>query len=214
VVSQQSTVSEAAGGRGARARILGAATRLFHQQGINATGMAELCSVAHVSTRTLYQHFASKDDLVSAYLRRFDDERMLAGEQVLTDTTLPARDRLRAVFTRRDGAARGCPFHNAAVEIADRDHPARAVVLAHKAAFLARLTDTAAQAGAADPVLLGQQLAVVFEGATALSTSLGSLDPFDHAGSVADVLIEAAIGTVVNVGTAVDPGGQRDRATG
>jgi AcrR family transcriptional regulator len=188
-------MSESAGGRGARERILGAAGTLFHDQGINATGMAQLCTVAHVSTRTLYQHFASKDDLVAAYLRRFDDERMLATEQMLTRTDLPAADRLRAVFTRRpgDGVPRGCPFHNAAVELADLAHPVRAVVLAHKAAFLALLTETAAEAGAADPALLGRQLAVVFEGATALATSLGSLDPFDHAGSVADLLIATAL---------------------
>jgi AcrR family transcriptional regulator len=183
------------GGRGARERILATATRLFHQHGINATGMAELCAEAHVSTRTLYQHFASKDDLVGAYLRRFDDERMLGTEQALARTDLPPVGRLRAVFTKpaQDVVYRGCPFHNAAVEIADQQHPARAVVAAHKAAFLALLTETAAEAGAADPVLLGHQLAVVFEGATALSTSLGSLDPIDHARSIADMLIDAAI---------------------
>jgi AcrR family transcriptional regulator len=187
-------MSESAGGRGARERILGAAGTLFHDQGVNATGMAQLCTVAHVSTRTLYQHFASKDDLIAAYLRRFDDDRILATEQMLTRTDLPAADRLRAVFGRpAGGVPRGCPFHNAAVELADPDHPVRAVVLAHKAAFLALLTETAAEAGAADPALLGRQLAVVFEGATALATSLGSLDPFDHAGSVADLLIATAL---------------------
>jgi AcrR family transcriptional regulator len=188
--------SSRTGGRGARERILATATRLFLQQGINATGMAELCAEAHVSTRTLYQHFAGKDDLVGAYLRRFDDERLLGTEQALTRTDLPAAERLRAVFTKPVLATvyRGCPFHNAAVEIADQQHPARVVVAAHKAAFLALLTETAAEAGAADPALLGQQLAVVFEGATALSTSLGSLDPIDHARSIADLLIAGAIG--------------------
>jgi AcrR family transcriptional regulator len=187
-------MSEPAGGRGARERILGAATTLFYEHGINATGMAELCTAAHVSTRTLYQHFAGKDDLIAAYLRRYDDERMLGNEQMLARTDLPAADRLRAVFARPgEDVPRGCPFHNAAVELADQRHPARAVVLAHKAVFLARLTETAAQAGAAEPAALGGQLAVVFEGATALATSLGNLDPFDHAGSVVDLLIASAL---------------------
>ncbi|HEX5401351.1 MAG TPA: helix-turn-helix domain-containing protein [Pseudonocardiaceae bacterium] len=186
--------SPTTGGRGARGRILAAATRLFHEQGINATGMAELCAAAHVSTRTMYKHFASKDDLVSVYLRRFDDERMLGREQALHRTELPAVERLRAVFGRpQDQSVRGCPFHNAAVELADEQHPARAVVAAHKAAFLALLTETAAEAGAANPTVLGQQLAVVFEGATALGTSLGNLDPIDHARSIADLLIAGAI---------------------
>jgi hypothetical protein len=42
-------------------------------------------------------------------------------------------------------------------------------------------------------VLPGNQLAVVSEGATAPATSLGSLDPFDHAGSVVNLLIANAL---------------------
>jgi hypothetical protein len=44
-------------GRGARARIVSASQQLFRDQGINCTGMDQLCAVAEVSKRTLYQHF-------------------------------------------------------------------------------------------------------------------------------------------------------------
>src|SRR5690242_8591772 len=40
------------GGRGARERILTAATTLFHREGIHATGMERLVEHAHVSKRT------------------------------------------------------------------------------------------------------------------------------------------------------------------
>ncbi|MGZ4193985.1 MAG: helix-turn-helix domain-containing protein, partial [Solirubrobacteraceae bacterium] len=53
------------GGRGARGRILAAARVLLHRHGITATGVAELGAAAHVSKRTLYQHFAGKDQLVA-----------------------------------------------------------------------------------------------------------------------------------------------------
>src|SRR6202165_6308620 len=59
-------------GRGARERILGAAQQLFRDQGINRTGMDQLCAAAQVSKRTAYQHFTGKDELVAEYLRRFD----------------------------------------------------------------------------------------------------------------------------------------------
>src|ERR1700757_2712092 len=59
-------------GRGARERILSASQRLFRDQGINSTGMDQLCAAAQVSKRTAYQHFAGKDELVAEYLRRFD----------------------------------------------------------------------------------------------------------------------------------------------
>src|SRR5258708_7174279 len=58
------------GGRGARERILTAATTLFHREGIHATGVERLTEHAHVSKRTFYQHFSSKNDLVEGDLRR------------------------------------------------------------------------------------------------------------------------------------------------
>src|SRR3984893_14993769 len=62
-------------GRGARERILSASQQLFRDQGINCTGVNELCAVAEVSKRTLYQHFsAGKDELVAEHLRRFDPD--------------------------------------------------------------------------------------------------------------------------------------------
>src|SRR5262249_18703102 len=157
---------QAQGGRGARERILRAATRLFYGQGINATGITELAEVAHVSKRTLYQHFESKDALVEAYLRRFDDERLLAREQVFFRTDLPARDRLLGLFDDTGGREtfRGCPYLNAATEIADTGHPARRVAHEHKEEFRALLRDTAREAGAADPDALADQLAVLYDG--------------------------------------------------
>jgi AcrR family transcriptional regulator len=51
-------------GRGARQRILNAASELFYFEGINATGVGRIASKKSVSKRTLYQHFPSKTALV------------------------------------------------------------------------------------------------------------------------------------------------------
>jgi AcrR family transcriptional regulator len=59
------------GGRGARERIERAAAELFYRNGIHATGVELVARQANVSKRTLYQHFASKNDLVDNYLRAF-----------------------------------------------------------------------------------------------------------------------------------------------
>ena len=48
------------------------------------------------------------------------------------------------------------------------------LVKQHKQAFLDRLISTAVEAGAPDPVSLGRQLAVVYEGAAALSASFNT----------------------------------------
>src|SRR5271156_4139227 len=71
-VTSQSLRPAAAGGRGARERIERAAGRLFYRNGIPAAGVELIAQQAKVSKRTLYKHFASKNDLVDHYLRDVD----------------------------------------------------------------------------------------------------------------------------------------------
>ena len=52
-----------------RAQILKVTDRLFYEQGIRAIGVNAIAAEAGISKKTLYQHFASKDDLTVAYLQ-------------------------------------------------------------------------------------------------------------------------------------------------
>jgi AcrR family transcriptional regulator len=178
------------GGRGARERILRAATDLFYEQGINSTGIEALAEAAHVSKRTLYQHFASKDELIVEYLRHVTGQRLPALVSVLADTGMTARDRMLGIFDL--DAVRGCPFVNAAAELADVEHPARQVCGEHKQAFIDALIGLAAEAGARDPESLGHQLAVLYDGASAQSGALHSTEPPRHARAAAAALIDLA----------------------
>ena len=184
------------GGRGARERIERAAARLFYRDGIHATGVELIAQEANVSKRTLYQHFASKNDLVDNYLRGIDARGGSSTERRLEDPGMSARERLLAIFelSRRE-FLRGCPFHNAAVESAGSLTSTDEIVRAHKLEFTRRLVAVAQEAGAADPHLLGQQLAVLFEGATAMATSLNDTAPAVHARAAAATLIDAALGS-------------------
>ena len=173
-------------GRGARERILSASQQLFRDQGINCTGMDQLCAVAQVSKRTLYQHFAGKDELIAEYLRRFDPDIL---PEVFDRTDLTPRERLLAVF---DIHAPLCPFIAAAVEINDPGHPARVLASDYKKAFAARLTEAAREAGANDPEQLGEQLALLLDGASARSRVLNT-DTFATAAAIAVVLVDNAI---------------------
>jgi len=180
-------------GRGARERIERAAAELFYRNGIHATGVELVARRANVSKRTLYQHFASKNDLVDNYLRGFE-ERGVPTERRLDDAGLPARERLLAIFDlRRSEVVRGCPFHNAAVESAGSLTNTDEIVRSHKQKFTRRLVAVAREAGARDSHLLGQQLAVLFEGATAMATSLNDTAPVVHARAAAATLIDAAL---------------------
>jgi AcrR family transcriptional regulator len=181
------------GGRGARQRILDAATNLFYREGINATGVERLAAESSVSKRTLYQHFPSKTAVVEEYLRAIE-QRVSRLADDPTDQT--PREQLLAVF---DGPVvsgptlRGCPFHNAAVEAAGTMPGIREIVSEFKRSFADALTALADQAGAADPRQLGNQLAVLSEGAAALATSLDDPSPWAHAKKAAQTLIDQAI---------------------
>lgn len=183
------------GGRGARQRILDAAFRLFYQEGINATGVERLAAEASVSKRTLYQHFPSKTAVVEEYLRHV---REGVGDPVRPDRAASRRSPRARILTLFDppaagGLMRGCPFHNAAVEAATEMPDVHEIVEAHKRSCIDGLVVLAGEAGAANPKALGNQLAVLFEGAAALSTSLNEPDPWRHARKAAQTLLDEAI---------------------
>ena len=157
-------------GRGARERILSASKQLFRDQGINSTGIDQLCAVAEVSKHTLYQHFPGKDELIAEHLRRFDPDIL---PEVFDRADLTPRERLLAAFDIHPPL---CPFIAAAVEIHDPGHPARLYARDYKKALAARLTETAREAGATNPEQLGEQLALLLDGAAARSRVLNTSD--------------------------------------
>jgi AcrR family transcriptional regulator len=197
--SAASITGAARGGRGARERILQAAEELFYTRGIHATGVAALMEAAHVSPRTFYVHFPTKNALVEEYLRRFESEKPLAAEAALERGDQAAVQRLLAIFdppeSNSPAPLRGCPFHNAVVEGAGELPEVARLAQRHKRAFRDRLVATAAEAGAADPESLGRQLAVVFEGANALAASSNDAEVFTDARRAAKTLLDIALTT-------------------
>ena len=171
-------------------RILAAADKLFYTQGIRAVGVDTVAAEACVSKRTLYNHYPSKDALITAYLTsRFS---------LLPPSDKPAREQLLGAYDRLErlignGRFRGCPYVNAVAELGDPKHPAAAIAVQFKEqrrlwyrALLERL-------GARDPDGLATQLQILFEGA--LSAALVRGDPAlaRSARAAAETLIDAAL---------------------
>ncbi|MDJ1183676.1 TetR/AcrR family transcriptional regulator [Roseofilum casamattae] len=63
-----------------RAAILAAAVAEFQQHGFDGTSMDRIAAVAEVSKRTVYNHFASKEDLFAAIV-----SELLARSQTMSD---------------------------------------------------------------------------------------------------------------------------------
>jgi hypothetical protein len=118
------------GAAGAKQRIVDAASELFYQNGIRATGVATIIAHAGVARATFFHHFPSKSDLVVAWLQQ-PASRWFDGIRTELDarTESPAArllslfDLLGQWFARDD--FRGCPFQNAAAETPEPGHALR-----------------------------------------------------------------------------------------
>src|ERR1700712_5765662 len=110
-------------------RILETADRLFYLQGIRAVGVDTIAAEIGISKRTLYNHFPSKDALISAYLaRRFVQPR--PSDKPPVEQILSTFDSLERRFAAKD--FRGCPFVNAVAELGSEDHAVRKIAIAFK----------------------------------------------------------------------------------
>jgi AcrR family transcriptional regulator len=115
-----------------RERILAVATDLFNRHGIRAVGVESIADVAGTNKMTLYRHFASKDELVVEYLRRLADKASSWWNQLAGQHLGDPRGQLRAWLEDMADHVESCdergrPLTNAAVELAEKDHPARRV---------------------------------------------------------------------------------------
>src|SRR3954463_1350576 len=94
----------------ARQRILETADRLFYDEGIHAVGIQRVIAEASVTRVTLYRHFASKEDLIAAYLQRraaHDHQQVDGVIAAYADDPRGALTQLAEVLTRDDfGAVR------------------------------------------------------------------------------------------------------------
>ncbi|MDP9024470.1 MAG: TetR/AcrR family transcriptional regulator [Candidatus Eremiobacteraeota bacterium] len=174
-------------GRPTADHIAEVAGRLFYSEGIHEIGVDRIAMVANVTKRTLYRHFPSKDHLLAAALRR---ESPLGIRECLG----PADYRVDEVFRQvvefvSSPEFRGCPFINAAAQLPNPLHPARAAIRETRERrrlwFRARVVEL----GALDPELLADKLMVLFDGALAGATIRMSVAPAYAAADAASALI-------------------------
>ena len=138
-----STTSPTVGRQGTipppRERILAAARELFYRRGIHAVGVDAIAETAGTNKMTLYRHFASKDVLVAACLSELTQEFDAAWNAIAATHVGDPKGQLVAWLHhicdfKEHEAERGCAFANAAVELPQKDHPARQVIREYKTA--------------------------------------------------------------------------------
>ena len=120
----------------AKERLLASAGRLFHEHGINATGIDLVVRNAGVAKASLYNNFANKEALVVAYLEQELDD-WIKNAHALDDPRLPRRERIAALFEALARSVElntfhGCPFTNAVIELPECT-PVRTVAKQYRA---------------------------------------------------------------------------------
>jgi AcrR family transcriptional regulator len=170
------------------------AAELFYAEGVGAVGVERLCQTAGVSKRSMYQLFATKDDLVAEALR-VHGPATVARYFAPEDGGLTPRQRILHAFTTLEEQAaapgfHGCPFANTSIELHDPTHQASRVALDFKSQLEVYFQRQATLLGARDPQQLGTQLLMLFDGASIRAVMRGSgID--DVASRTAGMLLDA-----------------------
>jgi len=165
-----------AGSTTARDRLVTAASNLFHESGIQATGVDSIIEAAGVAKATFYRHFPSKDDLVVAWLRdprtRWHDRVRARVEEsrAAPDEAIPLFFEAVAEWLENEGY-RGCPYLNTAVELTEPTHPALLVVLEYLQEVEDYITGLVAAAGYQNPRMLALELQTLLAGAISLAVA-------------------------------------------
>jgi AcrR family transcriptional regulator len=176
-------------------RILATADRLFYLQGIRAIGVDTIAAEIGISKRTLYNHFPSKDALISAYLTRRFVKARPSGKSPL-DQILGTFDTLERRFSAKD--FRGCPFVNAVAELGPQDRAVKKIAVAFKESRRLWFRDLLNELGVSDAEGLATQLVLLVDGA--IAQDLVRDDP-----AMARAAKQAARVLLANAGISVDP---------
>jgi AcrR family transcriptional regulator len=178
----------------ARERILESAYELFSQKGLRAVGIDEVIDRASVAKATLYRHFASKDELALAFLRR-REERWTHGwvEQEARRRGRTAEEQLLAIFDLFDewfhrDDFEGCSFINVLLEVGDLDNPVGKASAEHLANIRTVVGTLAEEAGLRDPDEFARSWHILMKGSI-VQAGEGDVDAAQRAKKLARLLI-------------------------
>ncbi len=168
------SVDRKAGVKLARDKVFAVAADLFYRKGVHAVGVEEIVKEAGVAKISLYRNFASKDDLVVAYLEDRSRAFLRQWDEAFVRYRDDPRAQLRAIMTyiaerTTEDGYRGCPFINFCAEFPDPSHPGRRVAQATKRALRERFLWLAEALRVPQPQELADGFLLLVEGAYGIS---------------------------------------------
>ncbi len=182
-----------------RQRILEAAADLFRRVGIRGVGVEALAEAAGTNKMTLYRHFASKDELVTEWVRGIVAQKEAEWDEIAAkhpgDPQAQLVDWSRRVAKKfAEMEERGSALGNALAELPEADHPARRVIDEHRVREHERVRAVCREAGFPEPELAADQFYMMIEGAKACVQCIGLKRVGEHLVRSVDALIAARSG--------------------
>ena len=180
-----------------RDRIFETACELFYRHGIRAVGVDTIAAEAGTNKMSFYRSFPSKDELVAEYLRAEEREGWEWWDEIMAAHSGNPRKQVEVLFDAHVKEtckmdSRGCALANAAVEITEAEHPARAVVTEYKSEMRRRFRKLARELNATEPEVLGDALMLLWEGSYLTRLTFQCQHgPAHNAGKAARALIAA-----------------------
>lgn len=182
--------------RPTRERIIEAAGKLFHAEGIRAVSVDAVAEKAGLTKRTLYYHFRSKDDLIAAYLETRDQPNLALFQSWFAETEGNTADKVQGIFRNLAASARhpkwkGCGFLRTSVELIHLPgHPAILAGRAHKKRVEDWLCVVLEEIRAPDEARrLARQIVLLLDGAFAVVLLHRDTSYMDSAGEAAAQLV-------------------------
>ena len=153
----------------ARERLLTAADELFYENSINTVGIDRIIERAGVAKASLYDCFGSKEELIRAYLEARSMLRQARIADWLSRYDTPQK-KILGIFellgvTSSQPDYKGCAFVRASAD-GNASDKVKGVCDRSRALMIDRFTSLAREAGAASPEQLGQQLMLLYDGAS------------------------------------------------
>jgi AcrR family transcriptional regulator len=177
-----------------RDHVLAIAHELFYWQGIRAVGVDRIAAEAEIAPTTLYRLFASKDDLIAAYVERAHEAYREWFATSLDRGGDDPRERILALFDEQNvmlqpDVCRGCPFLMVLTEFPDDSLASHQQAVQLKRWVHDQFVVLAKDLKTSDPEQLAVHLTLIFEGAYASVQALGVEGPANHARSLVEALI-------------------------
>ena len=178
-----------------REQLLQAALELFCKKGYHGVGVDSISAKAGITKKTLYHHFKSKDEMILAALRHYEERSRNDFMRAVEAKTESPADRLLAVFDvleewfREDNFS-GCLFVGAMGEYPEEGTPIRRFCQEAKGLTRGYIKSLIEKAELQSADELSQQLMLLIEGAITMAQVNNSSLSAVRAKNAAEILIQ------------------------